>query len=60
MLNNSLLIPYEVKLYEDKEIITTNKDNEYTEYDDIPLNLYTEYLYHGIRHQKYLEKLEKL
>ena len=53
-------IPYEVLKLESTEVITTNKDNEYTEYEDIPFNHYYSFLYHGIRFQKYLEKLENI
>ena len=53
-------LPYEVKKSEDTEIITTNKDNEYTMYNDIPFYHYNEFLYHGIRNQIYLEKLENI
>ena len=40
-----------------RKLITTNKDNEYTMYDDIPFYNYNEFLYHGIRNQMYLEWL---
>ena len=60
MLNNKFTIPYEILLLESQEIITTNKEKEYTEFDEIPFYYYNEYLYHGIRFQKYLEKLENI
>jgi len=60
MSHNKISLPYEVKKLEDTEIITTNKDNEYTLYDDIPFYNYNEFLYHGIRNQIYLEKLENI
>jgi len=60
MSHNKISLPYEVKKLEDTEIITTNKDNEYTLYDDIPFYNYNEFLYHGIRNQMYLEKLENI
>ena len=60
MLNNKFTIPYEILLLESQEIITTNKEKEYTEFDEIPFYYYNEYLYHGIRNQIYLEKLENI
>ena len=60
MLNDKLSIPYEVLLYENTEVLTTNKDNEYTLEDYIPFYSYNEFLYHGIRNQIYLEKLENI
>ena len=60
MSHNKISLPYEVKKLEDTEIITTNKDKEYTMYDDIPFYNYNEFLYHGIRNQMYLEKLENI
>lgn len=60
MQNEQIAIPYEILKLEDTEVITTNKDNEYTEFDDTPFNDCYSFLYHGIRNQKYLEKLENI
>ena len=44
----------------DNDAITTNYDGIYTKEDDFfSLNM-EEFLYHGIRFQKYLEKLESI
>lgn len=60
MSQNQIYLPYEVTKLENTEVITTNKDNDYTEFDDIPFNHYYSFLYHGIRNQLYLEKLENI
>ena len=62
LLNNQIKsnIPYEIKILEYTKNETTNQDNEYTEYEEIPFIYNNEYLYHGIRNQRYLEKLENI
>ena len=53
-------IPYEIKKIEQQPVITTNQNHEYDndEYDNFDYT--SEYLYHGIRFQTYLEKLENI
>ena len=58
--DREIFLPYEVAKLEGTEIITTNKDNRYTEFDDIPFDSLYSFLYHGIRFQTYLEKLENI
>lgn len=53
-------IPYEIQKLEEEPIITTNQNNEYDEYYDMFFDYTKEYLYHGIRFQKHLEKLENI
>lgn len=60
MIDNGIFIPNEILKLEEDEIITTNKDGEYTLDDEIPFYSYNEFLYHGIRNQNYLEKLENI
>lgn len=50
-------LPEEIKRLEKMEVTTTQ---EYSLIDEPPLTDYTYYLYHGIRFQKYLEKLESI
>lgn len=40
--------------------ITTNQNNEYSENDSLPFYYVKDYLYHGLRFQGYLEKLESI
>lgn len=53
-------IPYQIKQLEQTKNETTNQHNEYTEFEEIPFIYTNEYLYHGIRYQIYLEKLENI
>lgn len=51
---------YKLQSLEKQPLKTTNEHNYYNEDEEIPLNYVHEYLYHGIRFQKYLEKLESI
>lgn len=53
-------IPYIIKKIENEPITTTNQNNEYDNYEEIPFQYISDYLYHGIRFQTYLEKLENI
>lgn len=53
-------LPYEVFNAEQEDVITTNQDGFYTETDDINFRETYSFLYHGIRNQIYLEKLENI
>lgn len=53
-------LPYVIQQLEQEPIITSNQNNEFTEDENIPFECASEYLYHGIRFQKYLEKLENI
>ena len=53
-------IPYELRILESEKQKTTNQDNEYSIYDEIPFYYNRDYLYHGIRFQTHLEKLESI
>lgn len=53
-------IPYKVRLLEKENMTTTNQDNYYDENTEISLKYIYDFLYHGIRFQKYLEKLENI
>lgn len=51
-------LPRIVQKFEQEPVITTNGDNRYSEDDEIPFFCVEDYLYHGLRNQRYLEKLE--
>lgn len=53
-------LPYQLRKLEQEPIITTNQNYEYDDYEDIYFDSMREYLYHGIRFQKHLEKLENI
>lgn len=53
-------IPYEIQKLENEPQLTTNGNNQYSEGEHIPFNYTYAYLYHGIRAQTYLEKLENI
>jgi len=53
-------LPYELQLLEQEPIITTNQNHEYDGYEPESFSFVNDYLYHGIRFQKYLEKLENI
>ena len=53
-------LPYEVFNAEQEDVITTNQDGKYTENDNISFRNMYGFLYHGIRFQDYLEKLESI
>lgn len=53
-------LPYNIRKLEQEPIITTNQNHEYDDDELESFNLVSEYLYHGIRFQKYLEKLENI
>lgn len=53
-------LPYELEILEKTKNETTNQSNEYDFLEEIPFIYTTDYLYHGIRFQKYLEKLEDI
>lgn len=53
-------IPYKIQNLENEPLTTTNSSNEYTEQEEIPFHYVDDYLYHGIRFQMYLEKLESI
>ena len=57
---SSEYLPYEVMKAENEDIITTNQDGKYAEDDNISLRNMYDFLYHGIRFQDYLEKLESI
>ena len=51
---------YDIQRLETESQTTTNQDNEYDLSEEIPFICTYDYLYHGIRFQKYLEKLESI
>ena len=53
-------IPSIIKQLENTPSITTNQFNEYSLDENIPFIYQYDYLYHGIRNQKYLEILEQI
>ena len=53
-------LPYEVQKLEQEPTITTNQNHEYDDYEPESFDFVSEYLYHGIRFQKHLEKLENI
>lgn len=53
-------IPYEIRKLEELPITTTNQNHEYDDYEPESFDFISEYLYHGIRFQNYLEKLENI
>ena len=53
-------IPYEIKKLEELPITTTNQNHEYDDYEPESFDFISEYLYHGIRFQTYLERLENI
>lgn len=53
-------IPYVIQELENTNTTTTNQFNEYSLDEDIPFIYQYDYLYHGIRNQKYLEILEEI
>lgn len=56
----NLNIPYEIRKLENEPITTTNQNHEYDDYENIYFDYISEYLYHGIRFQTYLERLESI
>lgn len=58
LLKNKL--PYEIARIEKEPIITTNQNHEYDGNELERFDFISDYLYHGIRFQKYLEKLENI
>lgn len=53
-------LPYNIKKLEQEPIVTTNQNHEYDDYEPESFDFVSEYLFHGIRFQKYLEKLENI
>lgn len=53
-------LPYNIQKLEQEPIVTTNQNHEYDDYEPESFDFVSEYLYHGIRFQKYLEKLENI
>lgn len=53
-------IPYKILMLENTANEMTNQFDDYYPGEEIPLIHDTKYLYHGIRKQKYLEKLENI
>ena len=53
-------LPYNIQKLEQEPITTTNQNHEYDGYDIESFSFVNEYLYHGIRFQKHLEKLESI
>lgn len=53
-------LPYKIQQLEQEPIITSNQNTEFTEDENIPFEWASEYLYHGIRFQKHLEKIENI
>lgn len=53
-------ILYRIKVLEGVPTTTTNQNNDYDINEEIPFKYYGDYLYHGIRFQKHLEKLENI
>ena len=53
-------IPYVIQELENTITTTTNQFNEYSLDEDIPFIYQYDYLYHGIRNQKYLEIFEEI
>lgn len=53
-------IPYEIQKLEQVPVVTTNQNHEYDDYEKENFTFVSDYLYHGIRFQKYLEKLESI
>lgn len=53
-------LPYNIQKLEQEPITTTNQNHEYNDYDIDSFSFVNEYLYHGIRFQKHLEKLESI
>lgn len=53
-------IPYEIQKLEELPITTTNQNSEYDDYEPESFDFISEYLYHGIRFQTYLERLENV
>lgn len=53
-------IPNIIRQLENTNMTTTNQFNEYSLDEDIPFIYQYDYLYHGIRNQKYLEILEEI
>lgn len=53
-------LPYNIQKIEQEPIVTTNQNHEYDDYEPENFDFISEYLYHGIRFQKYLEKLENI
>ena len=53
-------LPYNIQKLEQEPITTTNQNHEYDDYDIESFSFVNEYLYHGIRFQKHLEKLESI
>ena len=53
-------IPYVIQELENTKMTRTNENEEYSLDDNIPFIYQYDYLYHGIRNQKYLEILEEI
>lgn len=56
MKNNNLLNNYQLE----QKLNTTNEFNEYDINEEIPFSYTKDFLYHGIRFQNHLEKLENI
>lgn len=56
----NIMLPYLIQKLEQEPITTTNQNHEYDDYDIESFSFVNEYLYHGIRFQKHLEKLESI
>lgn len=59
-MNSIINLPYDIQKLEQEPLTTTNGLNQYDENEVIPFYYNYDYLYHGIRFQKYLEKLESI
>ena len=53
-------LPYEIRKLEELPVTKTNQNHEYDDYEPESFDFISEYLYHGIRFQNYLEKLENI
>ena len=53
-------LPYNIQQLEQEPIVTTNQNHEYDYYESEGFEFISDYLYHGIRFKKYLEKLENI
>ena len=53
-------LPYDIQKLELEPIVTTNQNHEYDDFEPESFTFVSEYLYHGIRFQKQLEKLENI
>lgn len=53
-------IPHNILVLEKEPQVKTNENNQYSREEEIPFYCTNDYLYHGIRYQKYLERLESI